>query len=420
MAQAMLERNASEARPKAGTKRRIAATGNHAAAYAVREVDIDVAAIYPITPQVQIAEKISEMVANGDLDAEIIPVESEHSAMSAVVAAAATGARVFTATSSQGLELMHEILYIASSLRQPVVMALATRALSAPINIWNDYGDAMSMRDTGWIMLFSENVQEVYDNIIQAYYIAEHPDVLLPVVVTLDGYILSHTVEPLELVSREDALSYAVKRPRGYRPVLDPDKPISIGTLAAPNWYYEIKRQQIEAVRQSIRVVEEAGREFGKRFGREYGLVEPYYMDDAEVAMVSMGATASLVKAAVKRLRSEGMKVGMIKIRTYRPFPAETLAKLLENVDAVGVLDRAVVYGGPTEGPVFNDLVVTLTLRGIVKPMVSFVHGLGGRDIYVSEVVEMFKKLYEAKKAGRSVKRTIFFGVRGEEPKLEW
>ncbi len=391
---------------------RISATGNYAAAYAARDADIDVVAVYPITPQVQIAERLAEMIANGELDAEMIHVESEHSAMSAVIAAAATGARVFTATSAQGLELMHEMLWIASGLRQPVVMALATRALSAPINIWNDYTDAMSARDTGWIIIFSENVQEVYDNIIQAFRVAEHPDVLLPVMVTLDGYILSHTVEPLYRIPVEEVLSYAPKRPRGYRPVLDPDHPVTMGVLAAPNWYYEVKRQQAEAMRQSFRVIEEAGREFGKRFGRSYSLLEPYMMDDARYAIVSLGATASLVKAAVKRLRKEGVKVGMIKVRVYRPFPADEITKMLENVDAVGVLDRAITFGGPTEGPLFNDVAVSLALRGASKPMVSFIHGLGGRDIFVKDVVEMFKIVIDHAQKGTSSVRTIFVGVK--------
>ncbi|ABM80525.1 transketolase C-terminal domain-containing protein [Hyperthermus butylicus] len=396
---------------------RIAATGGEAAAYAARDADIDVAAIYPITPQTPIAEKIAELVANGELDAELIHVESEHSAMSATIAAAATGARVFTATASQGLELMHEMLYIASSLRQPVVMALATRALSAPINIWNDYADAMSMRDTGWIMIFSENVQEVYDNMIQAYYIAEHPDVLLPVVVTLDGFILSHTMEALELIPRDEVLAYAPKRPRSYRPVLDPDKPISIGVLGGPNWYYEAKIQHVLALRESPRIIEEAARLFEKRFGRSYGFIEKYMMDDAEVAMVAMGATASLVKAAVKRLRKEGVKAGMIKIRVYRPFPAEEIVKALENVKAVGVLNRAIAYGAPVEEPLFQDVVTALAVRGIMKPMVSFVHGMGGRDIFVREIVDMYKKLLDAAREGKSVTRTLFWGVKNLEGK---
>jgi pyruvate/2-oxoacid:ferredoxin oxidoreductase alpha subunit len=398
-------------------RERIAATGGEAAAYAARDVDIDVAAIYPITPQTPIAEKIAELVANGEIDAELIHVESEHSAMSATVAAAATGARVFTATASQGLELMHEILWLASSLRQPVVMALATRALSAPINIWNDYGDAMSMRDTGWIMLFSENVQEVYDNLLQAYYIAEHPDVLLPVVVTLDGFILSHTMEALEVVGREEALKYAPKRPRGYRPVLDPDRPITIGPLAGPDWYYEARVQVSFALRESPRIIEEAAKRFESMFGRRYSFIEEYMMDDAEVAMVAMGATASLVKAAVKRLRKEGVKAGMVKIRVYRPFPSEQLVKALENVKAVGVLNRAIAFGAAVEEPVFEDLATAFYVRGIVKPMVSIVHGMGGRDIFVREIVDMYKKLLEIAKEGKSVTRTLYWGLKNLQGK---
>ncbi len=394
-------------------QKRIASTGNHAAAYAARDVDIDVAAVYPITPQVQIAEKLAELIANGELDAEMIHVESEHPALIAVVAAAATGARAFTATSSQGLELMHEILWIASGLRQPVVMALATRALSAPINIWNDYSDAMSARDTGWVIIFSENVQEVYDNIVQAYRIAEHPDVLLPVMVTLDGYILSHTVEPLILPPRDEVLSFAYRRPRGYRPILDPDKPITMGVLASPAWYYEIKMQVIEALRRAGTIIEEVGKEYGKRFGRTYGLVEPYMVDDARYVMVTLGATSSLVKAAVRRLRKEGIRVGMIKMRVYRPFPAEEVARYIENVEGVAVLDRAVAQGAAVEGPLFNDVATSLAVRGIHKPMVSFIHGLGGRDIFVEEVIEMYKILINHVERGVSSTRTIFFGVRG-------
>jgi len=414
VAVAVEQRREQEARPAA--RRRVAAKGNFAVAMAVRDVDIDVAAIYPITPQVQIAEKITEYVANEELDAEVIHVESEHSAMSAVVAAAATGARVFTATASQGLEFMHEMLYIASGLRQPVVMALTTRALSAPINIWNDYSDAFGMRDTGWIMIFSENVQEAYDNVVQAYRIAEHPDVLLPVVVTLDGYILSHTVEPLEPLGREEALRFAPKRRYGYRPTLNPDMPMSFGVVGVPAWYHEIKYQQVRAMRESRRVIEETGREFGRRYGRSYGFIEEYMMDDAEVALVSLGATASLVKAAVNRLRKEGVKAGMVKIRVYRPFPAEELVKALENVEAVGTLNRAISYGGVVEDPLFMEVATALALRGIVKPMASFIHGMGGRDIFVRDIVAMYKKLMEHAKAGTSAKRTYFYGVKGHNP----
>ncbi len=405
---------AAEARLEARQKKRIALTGNYAVAYAVKSVDVDVVAAYPITPQSPIVEKISEYIANGELDAEMIHVESEHSALSALVGASAFGARVFTATSSQGLEFMHEILYIVSGLRLPIVMALANRALSAPLNIWNDYGDAMSARDTGWIMIFDETVQEAHDAVIIAYRIAEHPDVLLPVMVTLDGYILSHTVEPVEPVEREEALRYAPKRPRGYRPVLDPDKPITMGIVSTPDYYYEFKRQQVEAMRNSVPVIEEALRDFCKMTGRCYERVEPYRMDDAEYVLVSMGATFGNVRAAVDKLRREGVKAGGLKIKVFRPFPADLLAKYLGsgNVKAVGVLDRAVSIGSVTEGPVFNEVVTALALRGIQLPMVSFVHGLGGRDIFTDEVVQMFKILMEHASRGQSATQTYFIGVR--------
>ncbi len=405
---------AAEARLEARQKKRIALTGNYAVAYAVKSADVDVVAAYPITPQSPIVEKISEYIANGELDAEMIHVESEHSALSALVGASAFGARVFTATSSQGLEFMHEILYIASGLRLPIVMALANRALSAPLNIWNDYGDAMSARDTGWIMIFDETVQEAHDAVIIAYRIAEHPDVLLPTMITLDGYILSHTVEPVEPVEREDALKFAPKRPRGYRPVLDPDKPVTMGVVGTPDYYYEFKRQQVEAMRNSVPIIEEAFRDFCKMTGRCYERVEPYKMDDAEYVLISMGATFGNVRAAVDKLRKEGVKAGGLKIKVFRPFPADLLAKYLGsgNVKAVGVLDRAVSLGGATEGPVFNEVVAALALRGINLPMVSFIHGLGGRDIFTDEVVKMFKILMEYASRGQSATQTYFIGVR--------
>ena len=392
--------------------RRVAATGSIAAACAVRDADVDVVAIYPITPQTHIAEHISEMAANGEIDAEVIHVESEHSALSAVVAAAATGARVFTATASQGLELMHEILYIASGLRQPVVMALATRALSPPINIWNDYSDLASARDTGWIAIVSENVQEVYDNLIQAYYISEHPDVLLPTLVSLDGFILSHTVEPLILPSRDEVLSFIPKRPRGYRPVLDIDNPITMGPLATPEWYYEIKMQQIVAMRNASKVVEEAGREFGRRFGRKYGLVEPYMVEDADYIIVTMGAISGTAKAAASRLRKQGIKAGVLKIRVYRPFPADIVAEYLEKAKAVGVLDKAVLFGSTLEGPLAMDVIAALYTRDIRVPFASFVHGLGGRDIYVRDVIDMFKHLEKLASKGGIERETIYVGVK--------
>ena len=405
---------AQEARLVEKKGKRVALTGNYAVAYAVKSCDVDVVAAYPITPQSPIVEKISEFIANGELDAEMVHVESEHSALSAVVGAVAFGARAFTATSSQGLEFMHEILYIASGLRLPIVMAIANRALSAPLNIWNDYSDVLGARDAGWITIFNETVQEAHDAVVIAYRIAEDPRVLIPTMITLDGYILSHTVEPVEVVEREEALSFAPKRPRGYRPVLDPEKPVTMGVVGTPDYYYEIKYQLIHAMRESVPVIEEAFRDFCKRFGRCYERVEPYRMDDAEYVIISMGATFGEVRAAVDKLRREGVKAGGLKIKVFRPFPADLLEKYLGGgrVKAVGVLDRAVTVGGATEGPVFNEVAAALALRGIRLPMVSFVHGLGGRDIFAEDVVKMFKILMEHASRGESARRTYFIGVR--------
>ncbi|AEM38578.1 pyruvate flavodoxin/ferredoxin oxidoreductase domain protein [Pyrolobus fumarii 1A] len=399
---------------KKAKKKKIALTGNYAVAYAVKSCDVDVVAAYPITPQSPIVEKISEYIANGEMDAEMIHVESEHSALSALVGASAFGARVFTATSSQGLEFMHEILYIASGLRLPIVMALSNRALSAPLNIWNDYGDAMSARDAGWIMIFDETVQEAHDAVVIAYRIAEHPDVLLPVMITLDGFILSHTVEPVEPVEKEEALKFAPKRPRGYRPVLDPDKPVTMGVVGTPDYYYEFKRQQAEAMKKAVPVIDEAFRDFCKTFGRCYERVETYKMDDAEYVLISMGATFGNVRAAVDKLRKEGVKAGGLKIKVFRPFPADLVAKYLGEgrVKAVGVLDRAVSFGAAVEGPLFMEVVTSLAVRGIQVPLVSFVHGLGGRDIFTDEVVQMFKILMDHASRGRSATQTYYIGVR--------
>ncbi len=405
---------AQEAKLVERKAKRLALTGNYAVAYAVKSCDVDVVAAYPITPQSPIVEKISEFIANEELDAEMVHVESEHSALSAVVGAVAFGARAFTATSSQGLEFMHEILFIASGLRLPVVMAIANRALSAPLNIWNDYSDVMSARDAGWITIFNETAQEAHDAVVMAYRIAEDPRVLIPTIITLDGYILSHTVEPVEVIEREEALKFAPKRPRGYRPVLDPDKPITMGVVGTPEYYYEIKYQLIHAMRESVKVIDEVFSDFCKTFGRCYERVEPYRMDDAEYVLISMGATFGEVRAAVDKLRREGVKAGGLKIKVFRPFPADLLEKYIGggNVKAVGVLDRAVTVGGATEGPVFNEVATALALRGIRLPMVSFVHGLGGRDIFADDVVKMFKILMEHASRGESARRTYFIGVR--------
>jgi len=294
------------------------------------------------------------------------------------------------------------------------VMAIANRALSAPLNIWNDYSDVMSARDAGWIIIFNETAQEAHDAVVIAYRIAEHPDVLLPTMITLDGYIVSHTVEPVEVIEREEALKFAPKRPRGYRYVLDPDKPVTMGVVGTPEYYYEFKMQQVDAMRRAPKYIDEAFRDFCKMFGRCYERVMTYKMDDAEYAIVSLGATFGSVRSAVDRLRKEGVKAGGIKIKTFRPFPADLLAKIVEEsrLKALGVLDRAVAFGAAVEDPLFMEVATSLAVRDIRLPMVSFVHGLGGRDIFTEDIVKAFKILMEHASRGSSSTRTYFIGVR--------
>ena len=389
---------------------KLALSSNHAVAYAVKSLDVDVIAAYPITPQTHVVEKLSEFIANGELDAEMIHAESEHSALSSLIGAAATGARTFTATASQGLALMHELLHIASGLRLPIVMSVATRALSAPISIWNDHSDLMNSRDTGWIILFASTAQEVYDTIIQAYRIAEDPEVNLPVMVAYDGYLMSHTVEPVEIASDESVIKFSPKRARRFR--LDPDRPVTIGGVATPEWYYEFKYQQVVAMRKALGVTEQVDEEFMKAFGRGYGLVEGFMVDDAEVALVVMGALTSTAQVAAVKAREMGVKAGVVRLRLYRPLPAEALRKTLGNVECVGVVDRAISYGAPYEGPVFNEVYPVLSDD---KQLVSFIAGIGQRHVLIDDMIKMFLKLERVARGEEVPPSSIYVGVKGLE-----
>ncbi|MFP3313423.1 MAG: ferredoxin oxidoreductase [Thermocladium sp.] len=383
---------------------RVALTGNYAAAYAAKMADIDLVAIYPITPQTTIAEKLSEFVANGELSAELIHVESEHSALSATIGGAAVGARAFTATSSQGLELMHEILHIAAGLRLPIVMAVPSRALSAPISIHNDNMDIMNARETGWIMLNASNAQEVFDMIIQAFKIAEDQRVLLPVMVTYDGFVVSHTVEGVELPDKDEVLSFI---PKGKWHTLDPAKPASMGPIAGPDWYYEIKFSQYKAMRDSIKVIAEVMDSFGRKFGREYSPVMGYMMGDAEYAIVSYGVTWGFVRAAVDRARSMGIRAGAVKLNVIRPFPAEEIHSYLNGLKAFAVVDRAIYYGAPSPGPIYTDVVSTLFMRGTTKPALNVIHGIGQRTMYINDFLNIYKDLTKLDES-----KVVFMGVR--------
>lgn len=387
-------------------------SGNYAVAYAAKAADVDVIAAYPITPQTAVVEKLSEFVANGELDAEFIHVESEHSALSAVVGASAVGARVFTATSSQGLLLMYEIMHIASTLRLPIVMGIATRAISAPINIWCDHSDFMAASDTGWIMLMAMNAQEAHDLLISGYRIAEDPKVHLPVAVGYDGFLVSHTIEPVNIIERDEALRYAPKRVSWY--TLNPDKPITLGSLASPDWYFEFRVQLQEAIEGAREVISNAFMEFAQHFGRKYREIDAYYTDDADVVLITMGSVSGTALAYVEEARKEGTKVGLINVRLFRPFPEELIAKHVGNAKVVAVVDRAVNAGSSFVGPLYSDVAMTMFKKGLDIPVVNYITGLGGRAVLKGHIDHMIKHALSlvGKKMRDIKKHYTFVGVR--------
>jgi len=370
-----------------------------AASEAACAADTDVIAAYPITPQTHIVEHLSELVADGKLDAEFVSVESEHSAMSVCIGSSAAGARTFTATSAQGLALMHELLFIAPALRTPIVMTVANRAMSGPISIWNDHSDIMAERDVAWIQTFAENGQEVFDLIIHAFRVAEDPDVLLPVMVNLDGFTLSHVVEPIEMLSASEVSKYL----KPYKPqmVLDPKRPVTMGPVGMPEMYTEA-RQQIESVlHKSKRVITKAWAEFAKCYGRRYKPVETYRTRGAEVVLMTMGSVSETAMTAVDAMRDEGIAVGLMRFRLWRPFPLAEFKRAVKGVKVLAVLDRAISYGAQG-GPVFTEVKSALFGEPDAPQVFGFVAGLGGRDIRVEMFKEMVTKAmrYARKKKG--------------------
>jgi len=357
-----------------------------AAAEAVALADVDVIAAYPITPQTHIVEHLSELVANGHLDAEFIPVESEHSAMSCCVGSSAAGARTFTSTSSQGFALMSEICYIAAGLRLPIVMLTANRALSAPINIWNDHADMMMSRDTGWIQTVAENGQEVLDLVFHAFRVAEDHRVLLPVMVNLDGFILSHMIEPMILLDKEEVDSYLPP----YKPKLrlDPQNPLTMGPVGMPEVYTEAKVAHDEALKAALPVIVEAWKEFGDKFGRHYNPVETYKTDDAETIIVSMGSISETAMSAVDAMRGEGKKVGLARIRLWRPFPQDEFVQAVKGAKNLAVIDRAMTLNGVC-GAVCAEVKSILYDRNLHPNVQNYIAGLGGRDVTVQNFTEM-------------------------------
>ena len=392
--------------------RRLILTGNDATAEAMRQIDPDVVTCFPITPQTELMHKFAEHVADGDVKTEFVLVESEHSAMSAAVGAAAAGARAMTATSANGLALMWEIVYIAASYRLPIVMPVVNRALSGPINIHCDHSDTMGCRDTGWIQLYSESAQEVYDNILQAVRIAEHPDVLLPVMVTFDGFIISHTAEILEGLEDAEAKNWVGDYEAKYS-LLNTDDPVTFGPLDLQDYYFEHKRQETEAMWHAPAVIREIGRAYGELSGRSYDLFEAYRLEDAELVVVALGSTCGTAKVVIDGLRNEGTKAGLLKIRSFRPFPEAEIAEALGNAKAIGVLDRSISFGAPG-GPVHKEIKAALYGTGREIGIVNYIYGLGGRDMSLGNIKTAFAGLQKVAREGTPDDNIRFLGLRGE------
>ena len=389
-------------------------SGNEATAIAMKQINPDVVAAFPITPSTEIPQYFSTFVSNGEVDTEFVAVESEHSAMSATIGAEAAGARAMTATSANGLSLMWEMIYIASSLRLPIVMALVNRAVSGPLNIHNDHSDAMGVRDAGWIMLFSENNQEAYDNMLMAHRIAEHKDVQLPVMVCQDGFITSHSIENIELENDEDVKKFVGQyKPELY--LLNDKEPIAIGPLDLQAYLFEHKAQQAEAMKNAKKVIKEVAEEFEKWTGRKYEFFEKYKLDDAEIAIVCMNSTAGTTKAVVDELREKGVKAGLLKLRMFRPFPAEEIAEALQGLKAVAILDKADSLNA-AGGALFEDITSAMYVNKKQVPMVNYIYGIGGRDTTTMQIESVYNDLQEIVKTGETGNPYRYLGLRkGDE-----
>ena len=389
-------------------------SGNEATAIAMKQINPDVVAAFPITPSTEIPQYFSTFVSNGEVDTEFVAVESEHSAMSATIGAEAAGARAMTATSANGLSLMWEMIYIASSLRLPIVMALVNRAVSGPLNIHNDHSDAMGVRDAGWIMLFSENNQEAYDNMLMAHRIAEHKDVQLPVMICQDGFITSHSIENIELENDEEVKKFVGQyKPEHY--LLNDKEPIAIGPLDLQAYLFEHKAQQAEAMKNAKKVIKEVAEEFEKWTGRKYEFFEKYKLDDAEIAIVCMNSTAGTTKAVVDELREKGVKAGLLKLRMFRPFPAEEIAEALQGLKAVAILDKADSLNA-AGGALFEDVTSAMYVNKKQVPMVNYIYGIGGRDTTTMQIESVYNDLQEIVKTGETGNSYRYLGLRkGEE-----
>jgi len=380
-----------------------------AAAEAVKMANVDVVAAYPITPQTHIVEHLSELVADGELDAEFIPVESEHSAMSVCCGSSAVGARTFTCTSSQGLALMNEIVFIAPAMRLPIVMILANRSLSGPLSIWNDHTDVMSVRDSGWIQVFTENGQEAFDHVMFCFRVAENPAVSLPVMMNMDGFVLTHVIEPIEFWDQETVNQYLPD----FEPVnrLHPDKPVTMGAFGLPGIFTEAKKAQDQALINSKPVILKAWKDMGDLVGRYYKPVETYHVEGAETVFLSMGSVGETVSLAVDQIRAQGKPVGQVRLRLWRPFPFEEFREAVRGIKQMIVIDRSIIYGG-VGGPVASEIRSMLYLEENMPTITNFICGLAGRDVTAEDYMAMFEKTEQMVKGRVKQEDYIIYGVR--------
>ncbi len=385
-------------------------SGNEAVSIAIKQINPDVMPAFPITPSTEIPQFISQFIANGEMDTVFVPVESEHSAMSACIGSQSAGGRTVTATSSCGLALMFEMLYVAASNRLPITMAVVNRALSGPININNDHSDSMGARDSGWLQIYAENAQEAYDNFFQCMKIGEHPSVQLPVMCCQDGFITSHAVERMELIETEKVKAFMGEyKPEHY--LLNPDQTLAVGPYDIPQYYMEHKKAQAVAMENARAAILEVAKEFEAMTGRKYGMIEEYCMEDAELAMIIIGSSAGTAKEACDELRAAGVKAGVIKVRVFRPFPAEEIVAALKGVKAVAIMDKTESFsanGGPMGAEVkaamfgkLGDVLVT-----------NYIYGIGGRDVKVDDLKSVYDKLAEMVKTGKSPEHYQYLALR--------
>lgn len=385
-------------------------SGNEAVAHAIKQINPDVMPAFPITPSTEIPQFVSNMIANGEVDTEFIPVESEHSAMSAAMGSEAAGARTITATSSCGLALMWEVLYVAASSRLPLAMCVVNRGLTGPLNINAEHSDSMGARDSGWLQIYAENNQEVYDNLLQAYRICEHKDVKLPIMICQDGFITSHAVENIILEDDEEMKKFVgTYEPEHY--LLNPSEKMALGPYATSPYCMEAKRAQAEGMMNAKKVILDVAKEFEEITGRKYGFFEEYKLVDADYALVAIGSAAGTMKDAIDELRNQGIKAGLLKVRVFRPFPGEEMAKALENCKAVAIMDRCESYTGQG-GPLGAEVMAAMYRNKNKAEAINIVYGLSGRDITVNDVKDVYKKLEVIAKEGVKDKQYTYLGLR--------